>query len=193
MDVYEEFSLRYLEFEFGEGDGYEWENFCVVLYSCLHEKAIMLIDDMPEAGAVSNEDADWMELLGSRVHARLSLDPAFRLFDVDIKKAETSAAKIVLQKRMAESKELNVKYHTKPGFLRRFMEPILVALHLVYEDFKLNRMLGGYCIGDLASLVTLLASELGWKGYIEYYKRDGYEAIECEPLFSGLIVRVLTI
>jgi hypothetical protein len=178
VDVYEEFSLRYLAYEFGEGSSGEWLNFCIVLYSFLNVKTGAGRTVVPDV-EIDDGNADWSALLGSQIHMHSSL------IDPELKRDKTDADKKTLKKHVAKSKEL-VPLSLLAGVLRRFMKPILVALHLVYEDFKLNQMLEGECIGDLAGLLTLLAAELGCEAYIEYYRRDGFVAVDCEALFDGL-------
>ncbi|KAJ3090790.1 Anaphase-promoting complex subunit 1 [Quaeritorhiza haematococci] len=136
-----------------------------------------------------DDDEDWQHLLSSRYHRSQSHNPVLThlpspplstsLSSPSHTKSHTPTFISTkeedphLAALYRTSKSLHLKHHTEPHLLEH-LPAILVALHLVYEDLKLDVVREKRGMEEIAGdLLVVLARWVGWVSWVEYYARDG--------------------
>ena len=155
----------------------DWENFLVAFFSFCHPLAAAVGKQRSGSGSAAraaegpwdNSDLAWELLLASDMHSTLKDDPVFRKLSQPARTESSGFGR--LSYLFEISKDLHLQHHTEPGF-RDAYGPLLAALHLTYEDLKLN-VLTQLDIKRLAQLLFQLAFATGSIDFADHYRRDG--------------------
>ncbi|CAG8436254.1 8034_t:CDS:2 [Ambispora gerdemannii] len=174
VSEYLEFKLRFLQYTFGNANKYmeipqasEWENFIVTLLSFCHTNPsndVSMSDDDQNTSILYNDD-DWNALLSIPHHRKIDLNNIYQ--SLEPTNAHVMDNSII--NNYEKSKRLAVLFSFERNF-QAYLPSILYALHLLYEDLKLNVILQKYMQYHLPLLMQL-ASLLGWESYLDYYTR----------------------
>lgn len=157
---YEIFWNRFLALQFSDSAGnIEWDNLVIVFLSFCHLKS-----DSRLLNIASN---DWENLLMSKFHLNHGSDPCFKDFKVDLGFLES------FESRCAKSLDLFMQSSNQPNILD-FIVPCVFALHLLYQDLKLDITKSQEAI-QLGKFVYFLANSLDWKSLVSFYQDQGVE------------------
>jgi anaphase-promoting complex subunit 1 len=174
-NIYHLVKSRFLRFHFGVtlneflcNDHSEWENFLIVFLSFCQKNFTSSFSLEEKQGAPI--DSPWEKLLHSEYHINSS--SSFPYFGKS-SSHESSQRWSYLNKL---SRELQFLNHNEPG-IRGFLPSVLLVLHLVYEDLKLDSTR----LSDLKSLARLLyqiSNHIEWMEYSTHYLLEGYAVKE---------------
>ncbi|CAG8474689.1 1003_t:CDS:2 [Acaulospora colombiana] len=176
-DLYFDFKAQYMSFQYG-GDGKfsdlrrgtEWENFVTVLFSFLHLSGQNLPDHRYQESLDESEKSDWDFMLSSTKHAKFNFNTHYQCLRPSITTENCSIIKLFEKSRRLYYAYFAFYHRLEKKFIS-FLPSILLSLHLVYQDLKLDTLLQKF-INDLVPLLIQLAYFLGWDRYIDYYQRD---------------------
>lgn len=116
-------------------------------------------DPMGDIAHSADGEAAWLRLLNSDLHAKMKTAPCLRnivdptTLQPDVTAAASHAAPVM------------------PPLEQEHLPGMMLALHMIYEDYKLamnNMQLGA----SLAALLSSLASVVGYHSYLDLYLRD---------------------
>ncbi|KAJ3416817.1 Anaphase-promoting complex subunit 1 [Chytridiales sp. JEL 0842] len=118
----------------------------------------------------SNENVStWDQLFHSSFAGPMNLLPGY--LDFDIQEAKSKAE--VDYSLVKAAKQIERSYPNDPHFLE-YLPALLLALHLVYEDLKLQ---SGTLAEQrqIAGLLAVIAQKICWESFENHYIRDGHE------------------
>ncbi|KAI9593031.1 hypothetical protein BDF19DRAFT_449242 [Syncephalis fuscata] len=142
-------------------DQQEWHKFCVVILSwySLDTSTIDRNNDIKESDP-------WQWLRGSQIHRRHQTDPLIKRLNIPLSTIDTRIT-LMYQQALLLQKEMGS--NTLP---EKYRASLFYALHLIYEDLKLDMLLveGRHRLGQLLVQIALLNR---WTSYIDHYWRDG--------------------
>ncbi|CAG8508489.1 9869_t:CDS:2 [Ambispora leptoticha] len=174
VSEYLEFKMRFLQYNFGNAKKYmeipqasEWENFVVTLLSFCHTNPSgdVGMSDNDQSTSILYNDDDWNAMLSTRHHCKIQLNSIYQ----SLEPPNAHAMDKSIINDCEKSKKLAVLFSFERNF-QAYLPSILYALHLLYEDLKLNVILQKYMQYHLPLLMQL-ASLLGWESYLDYYTR----------------------
>ncbi|CAG8532055.1 7553_t:CDS:2, partial [Acaulospora morrowiae] len=172
-----DFKAQYMLFQYGTNEkfsdiqrGTEWENFVTVLFSFIH----LMGQDFSGYGYQESfkklETSDWDFLMASSRHTKFNFNTHFQCLQPPIITKNCSMIKLLERSQKLHCASFTYYQRLEKKFLS-FLPSILLSLHLVYQDLRLNVLLQKF-INDLIPLLIQLAYFLGWDAYIDYYQRN---------------------
>ena len=182
--------------EFGVKNNVLLENseiggFIISLFSFLHSDSTLNQFTGKTSTAEQNEDEDdWDYLIASSFHKSYAENSSLSCLDKPL--IPNTKGVSTMEKFFEISKELGFEFHKALSreTILEYLPIIMLSLHLVYEDLKLNVVTMQY-IHHLQPLLSLLAFALNWKSFVDYYDRNGGERLEFE-FFDGIKSLVLS-
>ncbi|KAI9145961.1 hypothetical protein BKA69DRAFT_313863 [Paraphysoderma sedebokerense] len=142
------------------GNGDAWEAFMITLYSFLHRSPEIT---KSKTSAVS----DWDYMLSSSTHHRLDGEA----LTAGLNSPTGNQNVLGTPKHLFEaSKEIQILYPAVPDLIQ-YLPSIIQALHLVYEDFKLNVLTQKFLL-PLARLLVQLSKFIQAASHVNYYVKE---------------------
>ncbi|KAI9032150.1 hypothetical protein DFJ74DRAFT_324345 [Hyaloraphidium curvatum] len=179
---------------FAEGNS-DWDNLLVAFFSFCHltprKRPGMQPRPSTDHGAAHGHEpprdgpvASWNRLLSTDFHCRLRDDPIFRNFALVAPTATQTAGHGTprLLRLFELSREVYVQNYTDTTFCGSY-GTLLSALHLVYEDLKVDVLTQGE-IRRLVQLLFQLAVAASSRDHDDHYRRDGFAPDAIVPLES---------
>ena len=179
FELYEIFISRFYRYNFGMTTSYnddeehcnsEWFNFLVTLLSFCGNDLSVVINE--------TKISPWEQLLASDYHEKMKSNTLLQSIPSGTKNYKATKWNKILH----TSKKLFFVNHTEPT-ISDYMGSLLLALHLIYEDSKLN-VIHSSCKSDLAQLLFCISKFISWHDYTLYYIRDTFVSNEIS-LFNG--------
>ncbi|KAI9202790.1 uncharacterized protein BJ171DRAFT_443970 [Polychytrium aggregatum] len=151
-----------------------WERFLIVLFSFLHGPAptVTIVGDCANKHGSTASSQPFQELLN-----RQPVDfgcPEYECLNAsaDCRPSTTLSISSRLEYLYTISLRLKSRFYPLEPDITGDGPLILLTLHLVYEDLKLNT-LREQARGHLGAALCVLAHRIQWKSYVDYYRRDG--------------------
>ncbi|CAG8664779.1 1739_t:CDS:2, partial [Cetraspora pellucida] len=171
--LYFDFKAQYFLSQYGNKEcrdilrGSEWENFIIILLSFFRLEGQDAID---QAFLREFDKSDWNFLSSTFKHSRFNFNNHFRCIQ-----PSTIVENDIMINSFKNSRNLREAFYAYYCQLENkysaFLPSILISLHLVYQDLKLNYTSHQY-INELIPLLMQLAKFLKWNNYVDYYKRS---------------------
>ncbi|KAF0515978.1 putative Anaphase-promoting complex subunit 1 [Gigaspora margarita] len=172
--LYFDFKAQYFLFQYGNKEefrdilkGSEWENFIIILLSFFRLEGQGVID---EKSFKELDKSDWNFLSSTFKHSRFNFNNHLRCIQ-----PSTIVENDIMINSFKNSQRLYEAFYAYYCQLENkcstFLPSILISLHLVYQDLKLNYTSHQY-INELIPLLMQLAKFIKWDTYVDYYKRN---------------------
>ncbi|CAB4461982.1 unnamed protein product [Rhizophagus irregularis] len=171
-ELYYNLKAQYLCYQYAKEDnvrsesrGNEWEKFAVALLSFLPFSISLHSNNNMK----TKETEGWEFLLSSSQHAKFNFNSYLHCIRPTSNQLQAIDDSII--KMCEKSREPFFTKTTVNQKLSSFLPIILVTLHLVYQDLKLDTLTQKY-VDEILPLLIQLSKFLGWETYVEYYKRN---------------------
>jgi hypothetical protein len=165
---------RFLNYHYGHTtrsalhllDQREWNSFHTVLLSCYPLESYPMLKCEPRQNNNYNSNDAWQWLRGSRLYRQHQIDTPMAKLDMSASTQDTLANTLY-------EHAIHLRNGPEcPTLPEKCRASLFYALHLIYEDFKLNSLLVENR-HQLGQLLIQLATFHGWTQYIDHYWRDG--------------------
>ncbi|KAJ3142783.1 Anaphase-promoting complex subunit 1 [Geranomyces variabilis] len=174
-ELYEEVHHRFLLFHYGAANVHseqrqdEWEHFTTAFFSFCHAEVATNPIAKPDH-AQPGSHLEWLDRRGrGRRKDRLAAASGGQ-----------PAAADTLSSSFNSSRLLAYNNHVGSNLIAH-LPSILILLHVVYEDLKLDTLATRHQLA-LRELLYHLAHAVGWKDYVLHYQCDGQKLVK--PLLS---------
>ncbi|KAJ3151439.1 Anaphase-promoting complex subunit 1 [Geranomyces michiganensis] len=175
-ELFEEVHHRFLLFHYGAASRHtyqgrdEWEDFAIAFFSFCHADIVTNPGAQPDRTPASSH-LTW-------------LDRRYRSYRTQRLTAASGGQPIapdVLSSCFDKSKHLAYSNHVGSSLLAH-LPAVLLLLHVVYDDFKLDTLASKDQLA-LRQLLYHLAHAVGWTDYVLHYRCDGQQLVS--PLLSS--------